>query len=527
MPKSDGWKNIVGTRQSLEKGTERTKRIASMGGKASAIKKKANAMIAEMLRMGVNEKTQKAVQKEFGALDDITMMSSIVAGQIRSAANGNTNAFKMLLEVMEKAEDIEAQAEALRKRNYHVDLDMIADSYHAAIRDIRKHRHLEYLFKGGRGSTKSTMISMMIPELMKNNPDIHALCVRKVGNTLQDSVYAQIKWALGKQEIEEEFDATKKPLEITIKATGQKIYFRGADDKGKIKSITPTFGYIGILWLEELDQFEGDEEVRSITQSAIRGGDVAWIFKSYNPPKSTNNWVNQYVKVPKDNLLIHHSTYEDVPKEWLGQPFLEEAEHLKKVNPEAYEHEYLGIPNGEGGAVFTQLEIREITDEEIEEFDHIYQGIDWGLAPDPFAFVRLHYDRDSETIYFIDEYVVRGARNVQTAEELESRGYNDFPVTCDSAEKKSTLDYRDMGFNARNAKKGAGSVEYGMKWLAGRRIVIDPKRTPTVHQEYTQYEFEHDKNGNLVTGYPDRDNHTIDATRYALEQYCNRRYETA
>ena len=116
---------------------------------------------------------------------------------------------------------------------------------------------------------------------------------------------------------------------------------------------------------------------------------------------------------------------------------------------------------------------------------------------------------------------------MQTAEELESRGYNDFPVTCDSAEKKSTLDYRDMGFNARNAKKGAGSVEYGMKWLAGRRIVIDPKRTPTVYQEYTQYEFEHDKNGNLVTGYPDRDNHTIDATRYALEQYCNRRYETA
>lgn len=525
MPRSDGWKNLKPN--PLVAGTERAKRVSRMGAKASAAKKKANAMIAEMLRMGTSQKTKDAVQREFGAMDDVTTMAAIVAGQIRSAAAGNTNAFRLLLEIMEKQEETERAAEALRNRHYHLDLDMIGDAFHAFVRDIRNHGHGEYVAEGGRGSLKSSTIGMIIPELMKNNKEVHALVVRKVGNTLRDSVYSQIKWALGMQNIEEEFDDTKNPLEVTIKATGQKIYFRGADKPEKIKSITPEFGYIGILWFEELDQFAGPEEVRSITQSAIRGGDVAWIFKSFNPPKSANNWANEYIKIPKQDMLVHHSTYKDVPPAWLGEPFLAEAEHLRLVNPEAYEHEYLGVANGEGGAVFTQLEIRTITDEEIGTFDHIFQGVDWGLAPDPYAFVRLHYDRTRETVYFIDEYVCRGKRNVQTAEELQERGYADFPITCDSAEKKSVLDYKDLGFNALPAKKGPGSVEYGMKWLAGRTIVIDPARTPTVAEEFTQYEFDRDKEGNLISGYPDKNNHTIDATRYALERYCNKRYENA
>ena len=145
-----------------------------------------------------------------------------------------------------------------------------------------------------------------------------------------------------------------------MRDTGQKIFFRGADDKEKIKSIAPDFGYIAIVWFEELDQFAGPEEIRNIEQSAIRGGDLAWIFKSFNPPKSANNWANQYLQEPKDNRMIVRSTYLDVPKEWLGQPFIEEAEHLKEIRPEAYEHEYMGIANGNGGAVFEYVEVRRV-----------------------------------------------------------------------------------------------------------------------------------------------------------------------
>lgn len=440
------------------------------------------------------------------------------------AANDLEKALKIREEQEAKKK---AAEEALRSRLYHMDLDMIPDSFHAVIRDIRNHRHLEYLFKGGRGSTKSSTVANTIVELMRNYHDIHAVVCRKVGNTIKDSVYSKIKWAIGKQEFTEEFDAKLSPMEITLKATGQKIYFRGADDPDKIKSITPEFGYIAILWFEELDQFAGPEEIRKIEQSAIRGGSLAWIFKSFNPPKTANNWANEYAIVPKENRIVHSSTYLDVPAEWLGQPFIDEAEHLKEVNPDAYEHEYGGVANGNGGTVFEYLEFREITDEEISHMDRIYQGVDWGWFPDPYAFIRAYYDAARETIYLIDENYVNKQKNVITAQWILDKGYGDYLVTCDSAENKSVADYRDMGITAKAAEKGPGSVEYGMKWLQGRKIVVDMSRTPHTGKELKKYEYERDREGNIISGYPDKDNHTIDALRYAFESFYLRRGHNA
>ena len=375
----------------------------------------------------------------------------------------------------EKEAEKKALEDARQQGTYHIDLDVVADVFHPMIRDIRSGKHSEYVLPGGRGSTKSSGISLIIPELIKNNPSMHALILRKVGNTIKDSVYAQMKWAIAALDLEQEFQFKKSPFEIIYKPTGQKIYFRGADDPLKIKSIKPEFGYIGILWLEELDQFAGPEEVRSIQQSAIRGGDKAYRFKSFNPPRSKNNWANEYTEEAEyenDAALVVRSTYKDVPEEWLGEEFINEAEHLKEVNPAAYENEYEGVANGNGGNVFDYLELREITDEEISHMD---------------------------------------------------KGYNDYCIICDSAEKKSVNDYRDLGVFSRAAVKGPGSVEYGMKWLQKRKIVIDRKRTPNAYEELTRYEYERDKDGNIISGYPDADNHIIDALRYAFEPVFMRR----
>lgn len=427
----------------------------------------------------------------------------------------------------EQEEKKAAEAAARNAKEYHMDLYNIPDCFHSTIRDIRDKKHLEYVFKGGRGSTKSTTVAMTIVELLKNSHDIHAVVCRKVGNTIKDSVYNKIKWAIGKQEFSEEFDAKLSPMEITLKATKQKIYFRGADDPDKIKSINPEFGYIGILWFEELDQFAGDEEIRKIEQSAIRGGDIAWIFKSFNPPKTANNWANKYVLVPKENRIVHSSTYLDVPKEWLGRPFADEAEHLKEVNPDAYEHEYMGVANGNGGNVFEYIKLREITDEEIARMDKIYQGVDWGWYPDRYAFVRVYYDHARETLYFIDEIGENKKANSYTAARIKERGYDDYAIICDSAEPKSISDYRDEGLPARGAEKGPGSVEYSMKWLQGKKLVMDPRRTPEACKEFTEYEYERDKDGNVISGYPDKNNHFIDATRYATEPIWKRRGSSA
>lgn len=434
------------------------------------------------------------------------------------------NDLEKTLKIKQEQEEKKAAEEAARNaKEYHMDLYNIPDCFHWAIRDIRDKKHLEYVFKGGRGSTKSTTVGMTIVELMKNNHDIHAVVCRKVGNTIKDSVYNKIKWAIGKQEFTEKFDSKLSPMEITLKATGQKIYFRGADDPDKIKSINPEFGYIGILWFEELDQFAGPKEIRKIEQSAIRGGNLAWIFKSFNPPKTMNNWANKYVLEPKENRIVHSSTYLDVPKEWLGQPFVDEAEHLKEVNPNAYEHEYMGIANGNGGNVFEYLEIRDITDEEIVRMDRIFAGVDYGWYPDAFCYLRTYYDSAREKIYLIDELYVNKWSNSKTADWIKKKGYDDYTMICDSAEPKSVNDFRDAGLPARGAIKGPGSIEYGFKFLQTKTIVIDPKRTPNAYKEITEYEYDRDKEGNVISGYPDGNDHAISALRYAYEPLFNRR----
>lgn len=399
---------------------------------------------------------------------------------------------------------------------------VIGPAFHLLARDVFHHGHTHYDLSGGRGSLKSSCVSILVPLLIVANSNTHALVLRKVANTIRDSVYAQYMWAIGELGMAEYWEAKVAPMELIYKPTGQKIMFRGADDPMKIKSIKVPFGYIAITHFEEKDQFAGRAEIRTILQSTMRGGSVFWNFESYNPPISRDNWANKDSLEERADRLCHKSTYLEAPREWLGEQFIAEAEHLKDTNEKAYQHEYLGIAVGTGGNVFDNLELREITDKEVATFDHIYQGADWGWFPDPFAFVRVHYDRARETIYFVDEIYANKMTNEESGKLILERKYNDAYVTEDSAEPKSVADHRAMGIPAKAAVKGPGSVDYGMKWLQKRKIVIDRKRTPNVYKEFVGYEYERNREGEIISGYPDKDNHTIDATRYALERVFNK-----
>lgn len=383
--------------------------------------------------------------------------------------------------------------------------------------------NIEYVFEGGRGGLKSSFVAFKIVELIKNNPQMHACITRQVAGTLKDSVYANMKWAINELGLMEEFECKVSPLEIRYIKTGQTIYFRGLDDETKLKSIKPEFGYIGILWKEEKDQMKGDAQERSVNQSVLRGGDESYDFSSYNPPKSKSNWVNRIKLIPNPKRVIHHSSYLEAPAEWLGQKFIDDAAHLKEINPEAYEHEYLGVPNGDGGNVFEYLEIRDITDEEISRMDRIFPGVDYGWYPDAFCYLRTYYDSAREKIYLIDELYVNKWSNSKTADWIKKKGYDDYTMICDSAEPKSVNDFRDAGLPARGAIKGPGSIEYGFKFLQTKTIVIDPKRTPNAYKEITEYEYDRDKEGNVISGYPDGNDHAISALRYAYEPLFNRR----
>ncbi len=388
----------------------------------------------------------------------------------------------------------------------------------------------EAIIKGGRGGWKSSFPGLKIPELMMANPAVHALCMREVKETLKDSVYEQIKWGIEKLGAADRFKCTTSPLKIVYKPTGQTIYFRGADDPLKIKSIKPAFGYIGIVWFEEFDQYAGEAAIRSIRQSAIRGTDEkgqsrAVIFETYNPPPTAQAWANQYVadiearsgdpQRAKKGTEVLHTTYKDVPPEWLGDEFIQEAEDLKAKSPRAYDNEYLGLVTGTGGNVFENVEIRDITDEEIENFDKVKQGLDWGYFPDPTAFVRLQYEPSKMTIYIFDELKRLKTGNEELVELMKR--HKATLTIADNAEEKSIAFFRTHGYNIRACVKGPGSVDFGLKWLASRaKIVIDRKRCPETAKEFQRYEYLKDKDGNFVSGYPDKDNHFIDAVRYAL-----------
>lgn len=400
--------------------------------------------------------------------------------------------------------------------------EKIGSAFYDVAHDVFHHGHTHYDFSGGRGSLKSSTVSVLVPLLLINNPGTHALVLRKVANTIRDSVYAQYIWAIGELGMAAYWEAKVSPMELIYKPTGQKIMFRGADDPMKIKSIKVPFGYIAVTHFEEKDQFAGRAEIRTILQSTMRGGSKYWNFESYNPPISRDNWANKDSLEERTDRLCHKSTYLQAPPEWLGKQFLAEAEHLKATDERAYQHEYLGIPVGTGGNVFDNLELREITDEEMSHFDHIYQGVDYGWFPDPFAFIRLHYDRARETIYLMDEIYQNKLTNEASGNIIIQRGYKDAYITCDSAEPKSVADYRAMGLPAKAAVKGPGSVDYGMKWLQRRKIVIDRKRTPNAYNEFVNYEYDRNKDGDIISGYPDENNHLIDATRYAVERISRR-----
>lgn len=403
---------------------------------------------------------------------------------------------------------------------------VIAPSFAGVHSDIKKHGHTHYWLKGGRGSAKSSFISVEIVLGMMRDAGkglhTNAVVLRRYGVTLRESVFEQIGWAVNALGVSQLWRDSVSPMSYTYLPTGQKILFRGVDDPTKAKSIKFSKGWAKYLWYEECVEFEGEEKLRNINQSVLRGGADFFVFYSFNPPKSARNWVNQYVAIEREDTLVHHSTYLTVPPQWLGEQFLVEAEHLKEVKPEAYRHEYLGEVTGTGGEVFSNVTLRAITDEEISRFGNLRRGIDWGYAADPFAYNVCHYDKTRRRLYIFHEIHKVKLSNRAAAERIKPEA-GSARITCDSAEPKSIDEVKGYGLRVVGAKKGPDSVEYGVKWLQDlEEIIIDPARCPETAREFSGYELERDREGNFKAGYPDKDNHHIDAVRYACEDDMRR-----
>ena len=404
-----------------------------------------------------------------------------------------------------------------------VNLDtMVAPSFYSLAWDIVEHHHSNYWLKGGRGSTKSSFVSLMIVLgiMADQSHEANAVVMRRYATNLRESVYDQYLWAIDKLGVSDFWVDSVSPMQLTYVPTGQQIRFKGADDPHKVKSQKFRHGYTKYKHYEEVADFKGWTEIRSINQSLNRGGDGIVTFYSYNPPASVSSWVNQAQTQQglRADTLVHSSDYRSVPKEWLGKEFLADADQLKKDNPKAYAHEYLGEVTGTGAEVFNNLTIREITDEEISHFDKIYHGMDFGFAHDPLAYGDAYWDSARRRIFLFNEIYQVGMTSREAVAQIKQLNPMNEVITADSAEPRTIREFRDLGLNVVGARKGPGSREHGFKWLQDlREIVIDPVRCPNTARKFSGYELARDANGNFKSGYPDGDDHTIDKTRYELE----------
>lgn len=400
----------------------------------------------------------------------------------------------------------------------------------------KKKKHLRYVLKGGRGSGKSFHIPMRIMLDIMEYP-VSAIGVRKVQNTILKSVYANFKGAANAMGVRHLFRFVDSKLEITYKPRGNKIYFAGADDSDKIKSIKDADFPLAIMWIEELAEFKNEDEVTTIENSVLREeleGKIAnfsmrkrvypfdySFYYSYNPPKRRQSWVNKKYESSfiDANTYVDHSTYLGNPH--LSKKFIEEAENVKKNKPMKYRWEYMGEAIGSGVVPFDNLHIEpgSITDEMVANFDNIRNGLDFGYATDPLAFVRWHYDKKKNGIYAIDEIYGVKLSNREFANKAYAKGYYADEIFADSAEPKSIdeLRYEQFMKKVKGVKKGPDSVEYGEQWLDDLDFIcIDPKRTPNIAREFENIDYQTDKDGNPKPRLEDKDNHTIDATRYAF-----------
>ena len=424
---------------------------------------------------------------------------------------------------------------------------LFAPVYNKAFRSIVAHTKERYTFTGGRASCKSSFISICIVLLIVKNPEYNALIIRKTANTLRRSVFEQIIWAINMLGLSGRFKIPKSstaalPIVYTRKdGRTQSIIFTGSDDPEKIKSIKVASGYFAILWTEEKTEFS-ERDLQNIRISALRGGHTFYIFESYNPPSAVRHWCNVEARTLDKYREIVHTTYKDIPAEWLGENILHDIEHTKETNERAYRNIYLGEATGTGLNVFENIELREITDKEIDTLEYFYYGIDWGYSPDPFMWVEMAYNARKATLYILDELRLIKHGNLQAHEALKEKLLRKFPdakkyehadgrVTYDfmndriraDSDAKDIADFFTYGWNILMAEKGRFRGELGRKvgykWLQSLdKIVIDPVRTPRAADEFTLYEYQIDKRtGDILSGYPEgQPDHAMAAVRYAM-----------
>lgn len=507
-----------------ERTEEEQRNIATMGGiasgKARKRKKQMHEMVQIMLNSKVTEEQSKELVRQFPDLteEDATIASSMIAGQIKSAMNGNTKAFMALNELNEKGQGTDDHTSwCLPITDTTIDY---VEAYRTVHEAYETGNVREIISKGGRGSIKSNFWSAVAEETIYQDPQAHVVMTRRYKTDLRGSVYNQFVKTVTRHGKLEEWEFTTSPMEATLKATGQKVIFVGCDKPISLKSYNMPFGYVKLLIHEECDEMAGVEQMDNVEDTFLRNDTPALDVKVFNPPESINNFMNKYAQecLTKEGTKVFHSYYYNVPVKWLGQRFFDRAKWFKENKPRYYDNNYLGKVTGTGGIIFDNIEVRTITDEEMATLDRRYRGLDFGFEH-PQVLMEMNYDDDIEVLYLTDE--VWRKRSKQETFARACNKYKRVEIIADSANPDKIQDWQDYGFDIIPATKRwkGGGRDNAWEWLRTRnKIVIDPERTPHALKEFTTLEFEKLKDGTFSSAYPRLEEDCVMACAYGMNR---------
>ncbi len=457
-----------------------------------------------------------------GTLKDDDKRMALMSDRLKAA-----DSLEKALRIEEEQKQIkEEKAQKEKKQKWTIPITDITIDFVEPYRAVHeafegKEQLREIIAKGGRGSIKSNFWSALAYETIKQDDQAHVAFTRRYKVDLRGSVYNQFMKIVIRYNDLDNWDFKQSPMCAVYKPTGQTVMFVGADKPISLKSFNVPFGYVKMLLHEECDEMAGVEQMDNIEDTFLRSDTPAIDVKIFNPPKSKNNFMNEYTAEcqTKEGTKIFHSYYYNVPEKWLGKRFFERAEWFKIHKNLYYRNNYLGEVTGTGGSCFDNVECREITDQEIEAMPFFYRGLDWGFIH-LTAFEVAYYDDEKDIIYCVDESIGKRCKNATFAKKI--RRHLPFEIICDSARPDAIAEFQDWGFSVVGAKKRWASNkgrEYTFDWLAQTsKIVVDPKRCPELAKELTTLEFEQLADGSFADSYPKLGEDAVCALMYGLNR---------
>lgn len=363
-------------------------------------------------------------------------------------------------------------------------------------KDAYKDDKIKYVInQGGSSSTKTYSILQLLISLSIKYPfkvDIVGLSVPHLKSGVLNDMQ-QICRQMGFEFLE----FYKEGDKVFQKGLGT-INFLAFDKLGKAHG-----GRRDILYLNEANHLNYNIAEQLMIRTRKK------IFIDYNPTNAF--WVHKNILVNEPQVSkVIQSTYKDNP--FLEQSVIDSLESRRGDGNNNFWRVYglgeLGIAEG---LIFCNYEQKEF---DIHRFENYRNGVDWGFSQDPFAFVRCAIE--GKNLYICKEIYQKGLLNKDSAPLVKKIANNEI-VRCDSAEPKSVAEFREYGIKSVSVRKGAGSIESGIKFLQSfEKIYIHPS-CPNIYNEFCNYQWRVDKNGDEMPEPIDAFNHAIDALRYALE----------